>query len=108
MSRTFRRNKKWQINHYIGSYEENAEDPWYTMYRYPTLTYDQAYDHMRARLTRDHHPGHYGVPRWFRRMHGSKHVRMKEKARLFRCWQRDEWDQHFSENRMRNAKWFWW
>ena len=108
MSRTIRRNQKWLTNYYVGSREECVKDPHWVMHRYPTLTFEQAYAREKARLHRDHNPGHYGVPRWFRRLHGSKQIRLNEKAALHRCVRHDQYDVHAPDSKARNAAWYWW
>ena len=108
MSRTFRRKDYRLINRWVGSREEHTRDPQWLMYRYPTLTFDQAYARLVACYTRDHHKGHYGVPRWFRRLHGSKQLRLNESIKLHRHQWDDSWDNHVPESRCRNAKWYWW
>ena len=108
MSRTLRRNKKHLIASSVGSREDNQRDCWWLMHRYPTLTFDQAYDRRRHRYTRDHHSGHFGVPRWYRRRHGSKKLRMREGHLLFLHDREDSWEAHSPDSRCRDAKWYWW
>lgn len=108
MSRTLRRNKKHLIDRWVGNRETNRADPWWLMYRYPTLTFDQAYERSRSRYTRDHSSGHFGVPRWFRRRHGAKVIRLREKSAIYIHLHDDSWDSHLPDSRCRNAKWFWW
>lgn len=108
MARTTRRNKKHLIQRHCGTREENVKDPWFVMWRYPTLTFEQAYARTRARLHRDHRSGRFGVPNWFRRQHGVFKVRHKEKHAIHRHLRDDSWDNHLPDNRVRGAGWYWW
>lgn len=108
MARTFRRNKKYLILKVVGTIEHTYDDRAWFQWRYPDLAPELAYSRCKARYTRDHHPGRHGVPRWFRRMHGSKALRLDEQCKLHRSLRRDEWDDHLPENRTRNASWDWW
>ena len=107
MSRTYRRNKKHLIRLCVGTREENLREPWVPMYRYPTLDFERAYERQKARFTRDHHSGKFGVPRWYRRQLGTKMLRLRETHRLLRCMRDDSWESHAAESRCRNAKWYW-
>lgn len=108
MARTFRRNKKYLILKVVGTIEQVYDDRAWFQWRYPDLSLELAYSRCKAHYTRDHHSGHHGVPRWFRRMHGSKALRLDEQCKLHRSIRRDEWDDHLPENRTRNASWYWW
>lgn len=108
MSRTFRRNKKTLIDRHVGTRDENLRDSWWILNRFPTCTAEKAYEKAVARYTRDHHSGHYGVPRWFRRQHGSKQIRLNENHKLHRYLLEDRLEAHAPENRVRDAKWYWW
>lgn len=107
MSRTYRRQQPHLRNANLGTRSDEARDPWWLMYRYPTLTFDQAYDRALARFHRDHHRGHFNAPRDFRRRWGSKLIRCRETQKLHRHLRRDEWDDHLSEHRARDANWRW-
>ena len=107
MSRTFRRTQPHLIRQWLGSREEAERDGWWLMRRYPTCTFDQAYDKARARHLRDHPRGRFSPPRAFRRRFGSKLVRCREAAKLHRGLRSGEWDDHLSESRTRDAKWRW-
>lgn len=107
MSRTTRRTQKHLIDRWVGSREANHADSWWVMYRYPTCTFEQAYDRCKARYTRDHHSGHYGVPRWYRRRCGSKELRLREQRALHRHWHQDSFDAYSPDNRCRGAGYYW-
>lgn len=108
MSRTLRRNKQYLIDQVVGSYEERTRDTWWLNYLYPGLTTDQAYERSVARFTRDHHSGHYGVPRWYRQLHGSHKVRRREKAHLHHCLKEDALDTHLPDSRCRDSFFYFW
>lgn len=107
MSRTYRRNRQYLIDHWVGRPSEMEEASWWLMSLYPTLTLQQAYDRHRTRYRRDHASGHYGVPRHFRRLHGSKRLRTQEAIKLHRGMRSGEWDNHLPESRARNAAYYW-
>ena len=107
MSRTFRRTQQYVARCNLLTRSEEVKDPWFVMYRYPTLTFDQAYDRQKARFHRDHNSGKFGVPRNFRRRLGSKQLRLKAAHGLHVGLRLDEWDGHVCEHRARNAKRYW-
>lgn len=106
MSRTLRRNKKHLINDHVGTFDEFRGYDWWLRRRYPGLTAEQAYERAVHRYTRDHHPGYFGVPRWYRRMHGSKAVRVRENQALRVHHRYDSWDAHIPESRYRSAGYY--
>lgn len=107
MSRTFRRTRPHEIRQRYGTRSEEAKEPWWIMCHYPTLTFEQAYERAVARYHRDHPSGHYGIPRAFRRLHGSKAVRLSEYRAIHRGLRRDEWDDHLPDNRFRGVAQYW-
>jgi len=107
MARTIRRKTKWLEHHYVGTREECLNDVMWWHSRYKSLTPEQAYERRIARLHRDHHQGHWNVPRDFRRTYGSKKVRTREAQKLHRHLRRDEWDDHLPINKGRSAAWYW-
>lgn len=108
MARTTRRNKPHLISSYVGSFDEFLQDPWWLSKRYHGCTMEQAYAQYKARYTRDHRSGRYGVPHWFRRLHGSKDLRLCESHKLHCALRSENWESHLPDSRRRNAKWYWW
>lgn len=109
MSRTTRRNKKYLINAYLGTKSEFCDDPWTQAYAAQQgLTVLQHYQQRKARYTRDHRTGRFGVPRWYRHEHGAHAMRRLEKHRLHRALVTDSLDNHLPDQRMRNSAFYWW
>lgn len=105
MARTYRRNKKHLVLDHCGTFEETRDDRWWDDAH---LTPEQTYARRVARFTRDHPSGRFGVPHWYRRLHGSKRLRLLELIKLRRHLRDGEWEKHLPENRTRTAKWYWW
>lgn len=108
MSRTLRRNKKHLIDDHVGTREANQRDDWWMRYRYPDLSFEQAYARAVHRYTGDRPKGRFGIPRWYRRMHGSKEVRVRENHALYLHRREDTWESHAPENRYRSTGYAWW
>lgn len=48
-----------------------------------------------------------GVPRWYRLQTGAHRNRMRERQKLVRGIQCDEWDDHLPDARCRGMSWYW-
>jgi hypothetical protein len=108
MSRTLRRNKKHLILDHVGAPDKCKRDGWWMGHcHYRDLPFEQAYARSVHRYTRDHHNGYYGIPRWYRRLHGSKDVRLRENQALHVHHHRDSWDAHIPETRYRSKGYHW-
>jgi len=104
MSRTIRRRKdKWKFHQVVGSFEEftgpcpgypNSKTWEQGQSEKSGVSLEKMYDQWVAFFYRDSNPGQRGAPRWFRRMYGSKHVRLVNQHQLHICNKYDEWDQH--------------
>jgi len=108
MSRTTRRNKKHQIESFVGTREENLRDPWWRLGYRHDLTPEQMYERRVHWYTRDHRSGRFGVPNWYRREHGVFRTRRRETINLHRHLRADSWDNHLPENRQRDSMYYWW
>lgn len=106
MARTKRRNHSF--NREYGTYDDFCQDYSHWMWRYPCLNIEQIYERVRARYHRDHRAGMYGVPRWYRMLHGAHHTRRVEQQKLVLGLQRGEWEDHSPDARVRDSKHYWW
>jgi hypothetical protein len=107
MSRTFRRLKR----HLIDQNVDRPSDIWdWEFDRYQTN------DVARIRIIQLHryigdggsHRYPCGVPRWYRRIHGSKATRLANKREIHRCIAIDTWDDHKPHFLRDNAAYSWW
>lgn len=108
MSRTTRRNKKHLINQFVGTREENLIDPWWRFNYDEGLTHEQMYERRVHWYTRDHRTGRFGVPRWYRQMHGVHLYRRLEKHKLHKHLREDSFDNHLPDPRIRDSMYYWW
>ena len=115
MSRTFRRkNETWKFNQVVGSFERFAE-PWLPgveawevrVSRKSGVSLERMYAQRVAWFYGDTGSGKRGPPRWFRRIHGSKQIRLINESELRKCKSLDEWDSHSPTYLKNNAGWFW-
>lgn len=119
MSRTIRRKQKWQEQYHIGSFESNYVPTAADLFSNTGETYqawsarrlsisnEKHYQQRIARFHADTRVGRGTCPRWWRRMFGTKPMRCLERARIIRHLQRDDWDAHISESRVRNWAHYW-
>lgn len=109
MSRTLRRNKKNLIDQHVGTREACQRGDGWMMYRYGRdLPFEQAYARCVHRYTRDHRNGYFSIPRWYRRVHGSKDVRLRENHALLAHQHNDSWEAHSPDSRYRSKGYHWW
>lgn len=120
MSRTLRRIKKHQVLQFCGTFEEFVQ--WELRYppiskyrkgstefdRHAQLDLHRKYVRKIVRYTRDHHSGHYGVPRWYRQMNGALPMRRRENGAIRRRIENNCWDDHLPESRCRSHRYYWW
>lgn len=116
VSRTVRRKEKWLFQQAVGSFEEwHAPSPGYPFTetvelrksRESGVSLEWLYAQRVAQFRGDHRSGYYSAPHWFRRLYGSKHVRLVNAQQLHVCNKYDEWDQHAPHPFVSNAGWFW-
>ncbi len=111
MSRTIRRNKKHLIQSYCGNLDELRQEfahgcRWVKDSH--ILGIDRAYQRKVARFTRDHRSGRFGIPRWYRQMHGVHLYRRLEKQKIHKHLREDSFDNHLPEPRIRDSMYYWW
>ena len=108
MSRTFRRLERHNIQRWVGRPDDFSS--WRIERLYPTLSRQQLYIRAVRRYTSDAGSHGYpcGIPYWFRRIHGSKAMRLGNREEIFRCLTNESWDDHKPLNLRHIAGCWWW
>jgi len=116
MSRTYRCKQGWIERRYLGSYQElfevsffgpNTEPYQAWQARKRSISNERYYAQLKANFHSDKGTWLRGVPRWYRHQTGSHLNRVRERQKLIRCLQRDEWDAHLPDSRARGMSWYW-
>ncbi|QVD49233.1 hypothetical protein LUCX_163 [Xanthomonas phage vB_XciM_LucasX] len=109
MSRTTRRNNPYLLDRYIGTRAEFCNDSW-QIYKAEKkgLTLEKAYQQRLHWFSRDHRSGRFGVPAWYRRLHGAHLIRRHEAAKLHKHLREDSWEVHQPDSRFRDSMYYWW
>jgi hypothetical protein len=107
MSRTFRRNKSYLIKSWVGRPDDI--DSW-DCKRFQLTDPSQVYQIKVRRFISDSGSKGYpcGVPRWYRRIFGSKATRIANRREIQRCVTQDCWDDHKPHFFRDNAAYSWW
>ena len=113
MARTIRRttgrNKHGVVmpthNYIVHPYDPPEDDYW--LRRMKGLTPEQAKAWAISHFHRDHHSGHYGVPRWFRNRF-NRDDRHDQRREIYRCLKQEDFDDFLVIDNPDSAKWYWW
>lgn len=108
MSRTFRRNKPYLIDRHVGTLDELIRGETYVRKNHERSTPERTYARMKTYITADKSRGAYGVPRWFRRLHGTLHIRRHTDRMLKYHLMNDSLDAFVPDPRTRDRRCYWW